>query len=922
MKMNKNQFKDFFSFENHLNSLSIAKEKGDFLEKLAKNYFNLNKDLYQIENCYDSLDVPDKILTVCKLQSSDYGVDLFIKFKDGQPRKYALVQVKYRNYHNNSSITRNDIATFLDESSYSFENNIAERIVFTNLESIMSRQDDIAYSRGIKKILRENLTNLPEHYFNFETSTIPTKIPISPDPHQIKAINNIIEGFSNGNERGKYLSACGTGKTLTALWLIEKMDVKKALFIVPSLALIQQTLEEWSKHSKEPFRYLCVCSDETVVNQEDDYGSTSLIPHTTTDTTEINEFLNQSFHNTKVIFSTYQSLDRVKETLADNDFEFDLTIFDEAHRTATGSLNSNFSMGLSNSNIKSINRLFMTATERILKARRVTGGKQEEFFSMNDEILYGPIFDQLTFRDAIEQGIIAEYEIVWLGIDDRQILDIILEQDHDVEYLNENMKEVVEDAFNLVKKELLIKAYQELEINKTFVFKKNIATSKEFIQGVELNRIDKDLYKAHIDGTMNGVKRKRIFHQFSDNKKSILSNARCLTEGVDVPNVDCIYFADPKSSLVSIVQACGRGLRKPRHLKEKRTKILLPIVQLNLEDDIKNQNFEIIKEIRNNDFVKMFDIIQALRDSDQLLAEKINELHRSVSTGVEGEIKFKIITSSKSKIDIDNFRKELSLKIARYNATDSSWEGFTPINIGTPGYVKAGDTIKLSPIADYSIVGLTKLIKRSLEILHRDFKNNEPFAKADLHHAYHPLKPNGEHNRFSHCERINIFKFVSDDNYQLNEGGENLLNSLNSSNFEKDVIKQIRSVVMDRNELKYYPYQAILKILEEVKSINYIHYLYGLNSMNGVSDNDIANVVAIIQELDYDYELLTQNSANAELVWKELNKKYLKSYTINDFMFRGTFKNKFNSYFKNHLLALFQDKILYDAAKKELKIKT
>ena len=163
---------------------------------------------------------------------------------------------------------------------------------------------------------------------------------------------------------------------------------------------------------------------------------------------------------------------------------------------------------------------------------------------------------------------------------------------------------------------------------------------------------------------------------------------------------------------------------------------------------------------------------------------------------------------------------------------------------------------------------------------------------------------------------------VSDDNYELNDDGKNLFNSLDSSNFEIDVIKQIRSVVMERNELKYYPYQAILKIFEEVKSINYIHYLYGLNSMNGVSDNDIANVVAIIKELNHDYELLIQNPSNAELIWKELNKKYIKSYTMNDFMFQGTFKNKFNSYFKNHLLALFPDKILYDAAKKELKIKT
>ena len=918
-----NRFKDFQEFENHLKSLTNQTEKGDLLEKLAKKFFEYQKDLYQIENCYDGSNIPDRILEELGLQPTDHGVDLIIEYKEGQPKKYACVQVKYRNHDNNSSITRNDIATFLDESAHAYEHNLADRFVFTNLESVMERQEDIAISRGIKRITREKLVNLPASYFDFEKTAVPEKPVITPDPHQEEAIKKIIQGFLDGNDRGKYLSACGTGKTLSALWLIEEMDVKKGLFIVPSLALVQQTLEEWNKHSKEPFRYLCVCSDETVVGDGDDYGSASLIPHTTTDINEIKEFLNQSFDNPKIIFATYQSLDRVQEAMKDSEFEFDLTIFDEAHRTATGSLeDSNFSMGLNDNNIKSLQRLFMTATERILKARRAAGGQQEEFFTMDDNSLYGPTFDELSFRDAIEQSIIAEYDIVWLGIDDREILDIILEQDHDVEYLNENMKKIVEDAFNLVKKELLVKAYEELDINKTFVFRSNIASSKEFIGGEELNRIDGNLYKAHIDGTMNGTRRKRIFNQFNESDKSILSNARCLTEGVDVPNVDCIYFADPKSSLVSIVQACGRGLRKPRHLKEKRTKILLPIIELNLEENPNNPHSEIIKEIRNNDFVKMFDIIQALRDNDELLAETINDLHRSVSSGGEGEIPFQIITSNKSKIDIDKFRKELSLKIARYNATDSSWEGFTPINIGTPGYVRAGDTIKLSPIADYSIVGLTKLIKRSLEILHRDFTNNEPFTKADLHHAYHPLKPNGEHNRFSHCERINIFELVSDDNYQLNEGGENLLNSLDSSNFEKDVIKQIRSVVMDRNELKYYPYQAILKILEEVKSINYIHYLYGLNSMNGVSDNDIANVVAIIQELDYDYELLTQNSANAELVWKELNKKYLKSYTINDFMFKGTFKNKFNSYFKNHLLALFPDKILYDAAKKELKIKT
>ena len=127
---------------------------------------------------------------------------------------------------------------------------------------------------------------------------------------------------------------------------------------------------------------------------------------------------------------------------------------------------------------------------------------------------------------------------------------------------------------------------------------------------------------------------------------------------------------------------------------------------------------------------------------------------------------------------------------------------------------------------------------------------------------------------------------------------------------------------MKRNELKYYPYQAILQILEEVKSINYIHYLYGLNSINGTSDNDISSVVAIIKDLNYDYELLIKNQESAELVWKQLNNRYLKTYTLNDFMFEGTFKNKFNSYFKNHLPALFEDKIEYDSTKKELKIKT
>ena len=266
-----------------------------------------------------------------------------------------------------------------------------------------------------------------------------------PRPHQAAAIRDVVRGFRH-RDRGQLIMACGTGKTLTALWIAEKLQNRRTLVLVPSLSLISQTLSEWGRTSRHPFDALVVCSDETVTDRSQDaavISTSDLGVPVTTDVRAIRAFLKKrrvpgvessspqplgrgnnnwgladstpATHS--VVFCTYQSSDRIAAAQQRSAPPFDLVIADEAHR-CTGPADSLFTTVLDARKITARRRLFMTATPRYFTGRvkKRAAELEYELASMDDESRFGPVFHRLTFDAAIRDGLLTDYQVVVIGV--------------------------------------------------------------------------------------------------------------------------------------------------------------------------------------------------------------------------------------------------------------------------------------------------------------------------------------------------------------------------------------------------------------------------------------------------------------------------------------------------------------------------
>ena len=431
-------------------------------------------------------------------------------------------------------------------------------------------------------------------------------------------------------------AACGTGKTLTSLWISQGIDAKSVLFLAPSLALIKQTLESWANNTENPFKYICVCSDRSV-SQNIDEGDIEIVDFNypvTTNSQEIVNFLSNTNRGQSIVFATYQSLKVISDSLnVMPNYSFDLTIFDEAHRTAGSKTSQLFSLALHDEFVKSKKRLFMTATERLIKPWILKKAAEYDrvVFSMDDELVYGKVLHQFNFGDAIKQGVISDYRIVVAGVKESEARELISSNNWIVNK-SSDATERFSSSQNIFRQILLLKSMQEFPIKKVITFHSTVKSAKEFIDGLNSTEIDiktvyktlwpelkkEDLYFDHISGEMSSGLRKQKLDLFSSKQYGIISNARCLTEGVDVPAIDSVYFVNPKSSLIDIIQACGRALRIPRTELGKTNKIAYFIVPIIIPEG--NQS-EVINKL---DFEMLYSIIQSLIDQDQRLTEWVD----------------------------------------------------------------------------------------------------------------------------------------------------------------------------------------------------------------------------------------------------------------------------------------------------------
>ena len=325
----------------------------------------------------------------------DIGIDLVAEMTDG-----TLCAVQAKCFDENRDIPKSELDSFISAASH---RTFQHCLLVATTDGLSANAKRMLADQHVVRVMRSDLeTSLDVWPASIDELSAPAQPHASPRPHQNLAITDVTNGFQ-GNSRGQLIMACGTGKTLTALWTKETLKPETTLVLVPSLNLLAQTLSEWAKNSLSPWQYLCVCSDDTVNKLDDQPISTvaDLPFGVTTNPADIAKFL--SLGGERIIFSTYQSSAQVAKAQEQSGVSFDLVICDEAHRL-TGKTDADYATVLDEKKIVGQKRLFMTATPRTYTTAARTKAEERgvEITSMDDEHVYGPVLHKLSFGDAIK----------------------------------------------------------------------------------------------------------------------------------------------------------------------------------------------------------------------------------------------------------------------------------------------------------------------------------------------------------------------------------------------------------------------------------------------------------------------------------------------------------------------------------------
>ncbi|MDP3122562.1 DEAD/DEAH box helicase [Polynucleobacter sp.] len=557
----------------------------------------------------------------------DCGIDLVFKHKNGE-----IWAVQAKCYASTTSITKADIDSFISESN---RPGIDKRLLIATTDLIGSNAKQVCDAQE-KKVTRFLLSNFEKSGIEYpnslnELATNKPRIKPTPDAHQLEAIEQVVTNLKN-EERGQMIMACGTGKTFTTLWIKEKLKADSTLVLLPSLGLLSQTLHEWTKAANESFEVLCVCSDESVGKNGVDeitHSIADLAFPVTSNVEEIKSFIGKP--GRKVVFSTYQSSPLIARAQLEKDVPFfDLSIADEAHRCA-GKVSGDFSTILDSQKIRSKKRLFTTATPRTYSAIIKKGAEERgiDIIGMDDEQIFGKKLFTLSFGDAIKRKLLADYRVVILGINESTTATWIANRD--LLKANDSLEM---DAENLAAHIGLLKAIRDYDLRRIISFHSRVNRAENFSIDFlkvaswidEKYRPSGDINSDFVSGAMPTDKRRRKLQQLkslNDNERRLLTNARCLSEGVDVPSLDGVAFIDPRGSQIDIIQAVGRAIRTNRNAaNEKIGTIILPVFIGN--------NEEPDQELENGNFKPIWDVLNALKAHDNVLADELNDFRVSL----------------------------------------------------------------------------------------------------------------------------------------------------------------------------------------------------------------------------------------------------------------------------------------------------
>jgi len=580
-------------FEGALEPLG-QKAKGDAFEELTYWFFRLNEvHASQYDEVWRWSDVPERVKEALNLPDQDLGIDLLLQ----KGSEYHAVQCKYHT-NRHANVTFREVATFL--SVLESNDLISLGYICSSANGLSANFQKVSQNtKQVQRVLSDTWSTLGEEFYGRIRASLKgeatTIKPYEPRAHQRDAIDKAVKHFVvDGNRRGKLIFPCGAGKSLTGYWITQALKSKKTLVAVPSLSLVKQTIEVYLRECAaidRRVKWICICSDDGIGRGDDVvmYHNDLGVP-CETDVDVISSWLKANANEDVVVFTTYQSGRVIAEAARSMGLEFDLGIFDEAHKTV-GSKDKLFSHLLFEDNIAIGRRIFMTATERFY------AGSKDDIISMGDDEVYGETFVQMTFKEAIEQELLTDYKVITIEVQETEVADFI-RQNNLIELNAKWGKEA--EARSLASMLALRKAMKRFPIRNAVSFHSSIDKAK---RSKELQSYITDSYGySEIDtytvsGKIPTTKRNDIVQEFARSESALITNARCLTEGVDVPNIDCIVFADPRRSKVDIVQALGRALRK----KDGKDwgYVVLPVIYDEETGEIDNDNFaEILAVVR------------------------------------------------------------------------------------------------------------------------------------------------------------------------------------------------------------------------------------------------------------------------------------------------------------------------------------
>ena len=654
------------------------KEKGTKFERLMRSWLLTDPRYERLTQVWMWNDFPSRK----DFGGSDIGIDLVAKEENGN---YWAIQCKC--YKEESRIDKKEVDSFLATSSKQFlDPETMQTVGFSNRLWISTTnnwgsnaEEAIRHQNPpVSRIGLVDLETSPVDWEKLEEGLSGSSARAEgkqPMKHQLNAISKAVEHYKE-NDRGKLIMACGTGKTYTSLLIAETMLEQKGLvlFLVPSISLLGQALNNWFADSKKPLKAVCICSDSTAqrrINKDTDDVSDSAVDLALPSSTNAKSISNQliSYRNHDglvVVFSTYQSIDAVseaqKEVLKATSGaygEFDLIVCDEAHRTTGTKLSdsdeSNFMKVHSNDNVRGKKRLYMTATPRLYgeSAKIKASEKDCILCSMDDERWYGKEFFRVNFSYAVNHGLLTDYKVLVLTVNEDDVPESIMSyvRDKDKKELNLDETSKLIGVINGLSKEVRGDNGKTWEVDPQIMHRavafcssigsedkigtsKNIAYTlpricdkyRESLSEEEQKRLVR-IKTKHIDGSQNALERNQSLQWLKEESEDeqeckVLTNVRCLSEGIDVPALDAVLFLSSRNSQVDIVQSVGRIMRnfkKGEQGEKKYGYIIIPIVvpmNVSPEDALsQNKYFDVV-----------WSILNALRSHDDNFNAEVNKI--------------------------------------------------------------------------------------------------------------------------------------------------------------------------------------------------------------------------------------------------------------------------------------------------------